>query len=145
MVSAQYAIIVSDFNSDITHALLAGAKESLMEHGVGADCIAVHHVPGAVELPLVAQWCAIANKADAIICLGAVIQGDTDHYQYVCQQVSMGCQQVMLTHNVPVIFGVLTVQTEAQALARIGGEHGHKGKEAALAAMQMVQLANAFK
>jgi 6,7-dimethyl-8-ribityllumazine synthase len=73
-----------------------------------------------------------------------VIQGDTDHYQYVCQQVSYGCQQVMLTYNIPVIFGVLTVQTEEQAISRIGGSHGHKGREAALAAIQMVQLAKEF-
>ena len=145
MIHAQYALVVSDFNSDITHALLAGAEDELRKHGVPETSITVYHVPGAVELPLVAQWCAKANKVDAIICLGAVIQGDTDHYQYVCQQVSYGCQKVMLTYNMPEIFGVLTVQTEEQAAARIGESDGHKGREAAITAIYMTQLAAEFQ
>jgi len=137
----QYALIVSDFNQDITQELLSGAADELKQHGVPISDIAVFHVPGAIELPLVAKWCAKSEKFVAIICLGAVIQGETDHYQYVCQQVSYGCQHVMLTHEVPVIFGVLTVKTEEEAKARIGGQHGHKGREAALAAIHMAELA----
>lgn len=141
MKPMHYALVVSDFNEEITHELQRGAEDELKAQGVLAEHITIYHVPGAVELPLVAKWCAKTNKFAAIICLGAVVQGDTDHYQYVCQQVSMGCQMVMLAHEVPVIFGVLTVQTEEQALARIGGSHGHKGREAASAAIQMATLA----
>lgn len=144
MLEMRYALIVSDFNADVTHALLDGAKDELNKHDVSDTRISIYHVPGAIELPLAAQWCAKTNKFDAIICLGAVIQGDTDHYQYVCEQVSFGCQKVMLNYNIPVIFGVLTVQTDEQAHARIGGIHGHKGREAALAAIQMTTLAKEF-
>jgi 6,7-dimethyl-8-ribityllumazine synthase len=140
----QYALIVSDFNQEITHELLNGAVAELLAHNVPKSAMHIYHVPGAVELPLTAQWCADTKKFAAIICLGAVIQGETDHYQYVCEQVSNGCQTVMLTRNLPVIFGVLTVQSEEQAMARIGGRHGHKGRDVALAALQMAALAKQF-
>ena len=97
-------------------------------------------VPGAIEIPLVAKLLAESNRYKAIIALGAVIRGETSHYDYVCDQVSQGCQKVMLDFNIPVIFGVLTTENEEQALARVGGVHGHKGIDAADAALEMIQV-----
>jgi len=136
----QFAIIVSQFNHTITDKLLEGTLARLQELGVDNTHLAVIHVPGAVEIPLTAQLLAKTKKYQAIICLGAVIRGDTDHYQYVCQQVSQGCQQVMLTHEIPIIFGVLTTDTVEQADDRVGGKEGHKGKDAADAAYAMATL-----
>ena len=134
------AIIVSRFNQEITQRLLQGAKERLSEVGLSHDQFPVTWVPGAIELPLAAQQFAKREEFGAIICLGAVIRGETDHYDYVCQQVSYGCQRVALDFDIPVIFGVLTTENEEQALARTGGAHGHKGREAADAAMEMIAL-----
>ncbi len=140
-MQTNYAIIVSQFNEEITSKLLEGALSRLQKHGVKNENIRVVHVPGAVEIPLTAKLLAKSNRFQAIISLGAVIRGDTDHYDYVCQQVSHGCQQVMLEHEVPVIFGILTTNTEEQALERVGGSHGHKGCDAADAAIAMVAVA----
>lgn len=137
-----YAIVVSEFNTDITSKLLSGALEQLQSKGVNSGCIDVIRVPGAVEIPLTAKLLAKTERYAAIICLGAVIRGDTDHYDYVCQQVSYGCQKVMLKYEVPVIFGVLTTNNEQQALDRVGGKEGHKGKDAADAAIAMVDVVN---
>lgn len=134
------AIVVSRFNAEITERLLDGAKSQLNSRGIDDQHITTVWVPGAVELPLAAQQFARSGCVQAIICLGAVIQGDTDHYDYVCQQVSYGCQRVSLTHNVPVIFGVLTTQNNSQALARVGGHHGHKGRDAADTALAMIDV-----
>lgn len=134
------AVVVSEFNSEITEELCDGAQARLLERGVVAENITVIRVPGAVEIPLAAKLLAKLKKYHAIICLGAVIRGETSHYDYVCQQVSQGCQQVMLSFDIPVIFGVLTTENEAQALARVGGIEGHKGREAADAALAMVTL-----
>lgn len=131
------AIIVSEFNQDITSKLLAGALERLKERGIAQEQIYTVKVPGAVEIPLTAQLLAKSKKYSAIICLGAVIRGDTDHYDYVCQQVSNGCQRVMLEQEVPVIFGILTTNTVEQAEDRVGGKEGHKGHDAADAALVM--------
>jgi 6,7-dimethyl-8-ribityllumazine synthase len=139
-MSAQFGIVVSDFNETITTKLLAGAVNRLKERGVPDSHVFVVHVPGAVEIPLTAQMLAKTKKYAAIICLGAVIRGDTDHYDYVCQQVSQGCQQVMLEHELPVIFGILTTNNERQAEERIGGAMGHKGVESADAAIMMVEV-----
>lgn len=139
-MQTNYAIIVSDFNNEITHALRDGAVTRLHDHGVIESQIKIVHVPGAIEIPLTAALLAKSQKFSAIICLGAVIKGETDHYDYVCQQVSYGCQQAMLQYQVPVIFGILTTSTYEQALDRIGGKHGHKGEEAANAAIQMVNV-----
>lgn len=136
----QFAIIVSEYNTDITDKLLAGAQERLIERGIPATNITVIKVPGAVEIPLTALWLAKTGKYAAIICLGAVIRGETSHYDYVCEQVSQGCQQVMMQYELPVIFGVLTTENFIQAEERVGGMHGHKGIEAADAAIQMVNL-----
>lgn len=136
----QFSIVVSEFNGHITEKLLDGALSRLTERGIDRDNIYVAKVPGAVEIPLIAKLLAKLNKYKAIICLGAVIRGDTDHYNYVCDQVSQGCQKVMLEFDVPVIFGVLTTNNDDQALARVGGEEGHKGIYAADAALQMAAL-----
>jgi len=139
-MSGRYAIVRSVFNADVTEKLLAGAVARLKEHGVDADNIIAIDVPGAVEIPLVAQLLAKTRHYSAIICLGAVIRGETSHYDYVCQQVSSGCQKVMLEYELPVIFGVLTTENDEQALERVGGKHGHKGIEAADAAVAMVKV-----
>jgi len=134
------AIIVSQFNSDITDKLLAGALSHLHTAGVSSHQISVIHVPGAVEIPLTAQLLAKTQQYQAIICLGAVIRGDTSHYDYVCEQVSQGCQRIMLDFSIPVIFGVLTTENFEQALDRVGGKEGHKGQEAAAAALSMINI-----
>jgi len=140
--SASIGIVVAEFNRQITDALLAGALSRLQLRGVARDNTQVVWVPGAIELPLMAQQMAKTRRYQAIICLGAVIRGDTDHYDYVCQSVAYGCQRVALDQSLPVIFGVLTTDTEEQAFARIGGSHGHKGEEAAEAALVMIRQLN---
>jgi 6,7-dimethyl-8-ribityllumazine synthase len=137
-------IVVSLFNSSITDRLYQGCLQSLLAHGVDKKDLTVVEVPGAFELPLVAKQLLSSNKFDAVIILGAVIRGETDHYDYVCQQVSAGCQQVSLEMKKPVIFGVLTTNNEDEALARVGGKHGHKGDDAAQAALMMVDIMNQF-
>lgn len=132
------AIVVSVFNAEITEKLLEGAISYLREKDL--TDIKIVKVPGAIEIPLVAKLLAKKKCYEAIICLGAVIRGETDHYQYVCQQVSAGCQEVMLTSETPVIFGVLTTDNEEQAEERAGGSAGHKGREAAEAALHMIAV-----
>ena len=137
MYSFPIAIIVSTFNESITSALKEGALKRLTELGFRSKDITLIEVPGAVEIPLVAQILAKKNQVHAIIALGAVIRGETSHYDYVCEQVSMGCQKVMLDYSLPVIFGVLTTENEEQALDRVGGKHGHKGRDSADCAVMM--------
>lgn len=132
------AIVVSRFNTEVTEKLLAGAVTRLDELGITAANVCL--VPGAVEIPLIAQQLAKSQRYDAVIALGAVIRGETTHYDYVCQQVSYGCQKVALEQQLPVIFGVLTTENDEQALERVGGSHGHKGRDAADAAIEMIQL-----
>ena len=134
------AIVVSRFNEEITHKLYEGAITRLKELEFSEDQVTFIFVPGAVEIPLVAKRLAKKNTYEAIVCLGAVIRGETSHYDYVCEQVSRGCQQVSLKENIPVIFGVLTTENETQALARCGGAHGHKGRDAIDAAFEMVSI-----
>src|SRR3990167_5442588 len=109
-------IITSRFNETITEKLKSGAIEQLTKLNITSDHYDLFDVPGAIEIPLIAKQCAMSEKYDAIICLGAVIRGETTHYDYVCEQVSTGCQKVMMELNIPVIFGVLTTENEAQAL-----------------------------
>ena len=134
------AVVVSLFNEIITQALLDGALVRLQELGIDVAEVPVTCVPGAVELPIVAQQYAKSEQYDAVICLGAVIRGETSHYDYVCQQVSDGCQRVALENKIPIIFGVLTTENADQAFERVGGKHGHKGKDAVDAAVEMVSL-----
>lgn len=138
------AIITSLFNQPITDALKEGAHQRLLEQGCQPTNIDHFSVPGAVEIPLIAKKLAIKDQHHAIITLGAVIRGETTHYDYVCQQVSNGIQQVALDHLIPVIFGILTTENSDQARERLGGNHGHKGKDAADTALEMVQLIDAI-
>lgn len=131
------ALVVSTFNEPITGALKQGAVERLTELGFSSSDITLVEVPGAVEIPFVAQKLAKMNQVRVIVALGAVIRGETSHYDYVCDQVSQGCQRVMLDFDIPVIFGVLTTENDAQAWDRLGGRHGHKGKEAIDCAVTM--------
>jgi 6,7-dimethyl-8-ribityllumazine synthase len=130
-------IVVSQWNIRVTQELLKGALKRLMDCGFAIDDITVVEVPGAVEIPIVIKKLAKSNKYQALIALGAVIRGETSHYDYVCEQVSQGCQRVSLDYDLPVIFGVLTTENEAQAWDRLGGNHGHKGIEAAECALAM--------
>jgi len=134
------AIIVSDFHSEITDQLLSGSLSTLIKFGIDENNIKVLKVPGAIEIPLIAKFLAMKKKYDAIICLGAVIRGETSHYEYVCQQVSHGCQKIMLEFNIPIIFGVLTTENLKQAKERSSEAKKHKGIEAAHAAINMIAL-----
>jgi len=134
------AIIVAQFNQEITAELKKGAIHRLTTCGFTSNDITVVEVPGAVEIPLVAKRLAKKNEYGAIIALGAVIRGETSHYDYVCQQVSEGCQQVALGFEIPVVFGVLTTENEEQAWDRLGGNHGHKGEDAADCALSMYAI-----
>ena len=132
-----FGIVVSDWNHEITWALLKEALITLRKHGVDDKRIVVSHVPGSFELPLGAQILADNSNADAVICLGCVIQGETPHFTYICQGVTQGIMQLNLDYNIPFIFGVLTTENRQQALDRAGGKHGNKGTEAALTAIKM--------
>ncbi|NKB46700.1 MAG: 6,7-dimethyl-8-ribityllumazine synthase [Legionellales bacterium] len=134
------ALIVSRFNQSITDRLLQGAMLRLQQLNFPDEHVTVIEVPGAVEIPLIAKRLAQRQTFAAIVTLGAVIRGETSHYDYVCEQVSQGCQRVSLDYDVPVIFGVLTTDDVEQARARVGGAHGHKGREAIDAAVEMVSL-----
>ena len=136
----QFAIIVARFNSMITEALLAGCKETLVRHGVAREQLDVVWVPGSFEIPLVAKSLARTGRYVAVICLGCVIRGETDHYDHVAGQAASGLMQAGLSTGVPVIFGVLTTDTVDQALNRAGLKGGNKGGDAALSAIEMVNL-----
>jgi 6,7-dimethyl-8-ribityllumazine synthase len=138
--SDQYAIVVSRFNEIITGKLLEGAIASLKKHGVDEKKITVLWVPGAVEIPLVAKKVAKSKKYSAIITLGAVIKGQTQHFDYVCSLVSSGVSSVNLEFEIPVIFGVLTTENMEQAFDRSGGKMGNKGHECAVTAIELVSL-----
>ena len=137
---ASYAIVVSRFNEFITGKLLAGAIDNLQRHGASDDQITIVWVPGAIEITLAAKKLASNGKYSAVICLGAVIRGQTSHFDYVCQQISRGVGQVNYDTNVPTIFGVLTCDTIEQAVERAGTKQGNTGSSAALSAMEMVNL-----
>ncbi len=137
------AIAVSQFNKSITDRLLAGAMEALLESNVREEDVTVTRVPGTFELPLASKWLAQTGKYDAVVALGAVIRGETPHFDYICSQASRGIMQVSLETGVPVIFGVLTCDNLEQAVERAGGRAGNKGAEAALAGLEMAALADA--
>lgn len=136
----RFAIVASKFNHEIVERLATGAKDGLHRHGIAEDAVDLAWVPGAFELPLIAQRLAASKKYAAIICLGAVIRGDTDHYDYVCRAATDGVLQAGLSTGVPVLFGVLTCDTDEQALDRAGGKAGNKGFDVAVAAIEMVNL-----
>ncbi len=133
-------IVVSRFNSFISEKLLEGALDSLVRSGVDDGDIDVARVPGAFEIPLIAQGMARSGKYDAVICLGVVIRGATPHFDYVAGEVAKGTAQVMLDTGVPVLFGVLTTETIEQAIERAGSKAGNKGSEVAVAALEMISL-----
>jgi 6,7-dimethyl-8-ribityllumazine synthase len=136
------AIVISRFNEEVTKKLHDGAIERLRELGFPDDRITIAWVPGAIEIPLTAQRLARSGKYEAIVCLGAVIYGETRHFDYVCEQVSQGCQHVALHEDIPVIFGVMTTNNYEQALDRVGGKKGHMGRSAVDAAYEMVSVLN---
>ena len=136
----KFGIVVSRFNEFITSKLLSGAKDALVRHGVADDDISVAWVPGAFEIPLVAQKMAKSDKYDAVICLGAVIKGSTSHYDYVCAEVSKGIAAVSLEAQIPVMFGVVTTDNIEQAIERAGTKAGNKGYDCALGAIEMINL-----
>jgi 6,7-dimethyl-8-ribityllumazine synthase len=138
----RFAIAVARFNKDVTEELLRGAETALKKHD--AVDVTVAWVPGAYELPLVGKKFAASGRVDAVICLGAVIRGETAHFEYVAGEAAAGITRASLDTGVPVIFGVLTVDNREQALDRLGGKEGHKGEEAALTAIEMVSLLRAI-
>lgn len=139
-----YAIVVARFNDLVTERLLDGALDTLRRHGVAEENLTVAWVPGSFEIPLAAEALAKTGKYGAVICLGAVIQGQTTHHEYINHQVAASIMQLNHEYGIPVTFGVLTCQSMEQALDRAGGKAGNKGHEAALAAVEMVQLLKAI-
>lgn len=137
---ARFAIVNARFNEFITNKLLSGALDALERHGAAAGNITVAWVPGAFEIPLVAAKLARSGDYDAIICLGAVIRGGTPHFDYVCAEVSKGIAHVGLETGIPTIFGVLTTETIEQAIERAGTKAGNKGFDAAVSAIEMINL-----
>lgn len=139
------AIVTARFNAHVTGKLYEGCDAELAAHGLpGAEVLSVE-VPGCYELPIVAKTLAASGRYDAVICLGAVIRGDTPHFDYVSSETASGIQRAALDTGVPVIFGVLTTDNEEQAMARVGGAAGHKGREAALTAIEMVHTMRALR
>lgn len=138
----KFGIVVAEWNTEITEALYQGAFNTLIKHGANEDNILKKYVPGTFELTLGAQLMAENTDVDAIIVLGCVIQGETRHFDFICQGVTHGITEVNITYNLPVIFGVLTTDNQQQALDRAGGKHGNKGDEAAITAIKMVSLKN---
>ena len=133
-------IVAGRFNEFITSKLVGGAMDGLLRHDVKDEDVDIAWVPGAFEIPLVASKMAKSGKYDAVICLGAVIRGDTTHYDYVCNEVSKGNATVSLESGIPVMFGVLTTENIEQAIARAGSKGGNKGYDCALGAVEMVNL-----
>ena len=133
-------IVVSHFNQSVTEQLLAGALEALTRHGVAAENVRVVHVPGAFEVPFAARRLAAGGGFDALICLGAVIRGETPHFDYIAAEVTRGIGRVVEDHSLPIAFGVLTTDTVEQAFDRAGAHHGNKGYEAAVTAIEMARL-----
>ncbi len=137
---ARFALVVSRFNSFITEKLLDGALDALRRHGADEDHLTVAWCPGSYEVPLVARRMAASGDYDAVICLGAVIRGATYHFELVAQTVARGVTQAAMESGVPVLFGVITTDTIEQAIERAGTKAGNKGADAALAAIEMVDL-----
>lgn len=138
-------IVASRFNEIITSKLIDGAADGLSRHGVDLDTVDLAWVPGAFEVPVTAKKMAESGKYDAIICLGAVIRGETDHYDHVATEVTKGISQVALSVGIPVLYGILTTDTVEQALNRAGLKSGNKGFECALAALELTSLFNKIK
>lgn len=138
--NSKFAIVVAEWNEEVTESLYNGAFETLIAQGALAENIIRKDVPGSFELSLGAQKMAENKDIDAVICIGCVIQGETKHFDFICSAVANGITSVSLKFNKPVIFGVLTPNTQKQALDRAGGKHGNKGDEAAITAIKMLSL-----
>jgi len=137
---ARFAIVRATFYEDLADRLTEGALRGLAEEGIASPNVEVHDVPGAFELPLAAKACALSRRYDGVVCLGAVIRGETDHYDYVCSAAAQGIEQAQLETGVPCAFGVLTVENMEQALARAGGGKRDQGYDAARTAVRMARL-----
>lgn len=142
---AKIAIVASRFNEFITKELIGGAEDTLVRHNVDTKDIDVYRVPGAFEIPAICNKIAEKGKYDAVITLGAVIRGSTPHFDYVAAEVSKGVASVSMKYNMPVIFGVLTTDTIEQAVERAGTKAGNKGSDAAMAALEMINLYKGIK
>lgn len=140
----KFGIVWAEWNHGITHALMQGAYDTLVKHGAKEENIVTKTVPGAFELTLGAQYLAEFSNVDAVICIGCVIQGDTKHFDFICDAVAKGITDLNIKFNLPVIFGVLTPNTQQQAEDRAGGKHGNKGDEAAVTAIKMLGLRKSF-
>ncbi|MCE3227898.1 MAG: 6,7-dimethyl-8-ribityllumazine synthase [Bacteroidetes bacterium] len=140
----KFGIVWAEWNEEITGAMKDGAFKTLVANGVAVDDIIVKAVPGSFELTLGAQWMLENTEADAVICIGCVIQGETRHFDFICNAVANGITQLNIEHSTPVIFGVLTPNDQQQAIDRAGGKHGNKGDEAAITAIKMVVLEDSF-
>ena len=134
------AVVAAEWNPQVTDALLQGAVDTLRQHGVHEENIRVFRVPGTYELSYAADTLAELDTIDAVICIGCVIQGETRHFEFICQAVSQGLTNVALANHKPIIFSVLTCDTMEQALDRAGGRHGNKGVEGAIAALKMLRF-----
>jgi 6,7-dimethyl-8-ribityllumazine synthase len=140
----RFGIVVAEWNNEITEALYLGAEQTLLKHGTKKEHIIKRYVPGTFELTLGAQLMAETGQVDAVIVLGTVIQGETRHFDFICQGVTQGITELNIKYNLPFIFGVLTTDNKQQALDRAGGKHGNKGDEAAVTAIKMVALKNSM-
>lgn len=138
-------LVVSKWNPEVTGSMRDAAIQTLTEAGVLPDNIQVYEVPGTYELSLGAAWCLEHEPVDAVICIGCVIQGETRHFDFICEATAQGIMRLGLDYQKPVIFGVLTPNTQEQAMARAGGKYGNKGAEAAVAALEMIDLRRRFR
>ncbi|MCF8379989.1 MAG: 6,7-dimethyl-8-ribityllumazine synthase [Bacteroidales bacterium] len=141
----KFGIAVAEWNEEITGALLKAAVDTLKKHKVKDENIFIEWVPGSFELVLGAQYFAEFSDVDAVIVLGCVIQGETRHFDFICQGVTQGITELNMKYNLPFVFGLLTTNDQQQALDRAGGKHGNKGDEAAVTAIRMVGLGNRFR
>lgn len=136
----RYALVASRFNERIVERLVSGARDTLLRHGVAEEDLSVLRVPGAWEIPLALDELARSGNVDGLVALGVVIRGETPHFEYVCAEAAKGIARVSREHHIPVGFGLLTCDTSSQAEERAGGKAGNKGREAALAALEMTDL-----
>jgi 6,7-dimethyl-8-ribityllumazine synthase len=141
----EFAICVATFYEDLAKRLVNGAVEAFSDNGVSAASVHVHEVPGAFELPLAAKWCAESGRFAGIACVGVVIRGETDHYDFICAESARGIQDVQLGTGVPCAFGVITCDTREQAEARAGGGQRDQGRDAALAVLRMASLRDSLR
>jgi 6,7-dimethyl-8-ribityllumazine synthase len=141
----EFAVCVATFYEDLAEKLINGSVEAFGEEGVAPTSVHTYEVPGASELPVAAKWCAESDRFDGVACLGVVIRGETNHYDYVCAEAASGIQRVQLDTGVPCAFGVITCETREQAEARAGGDKRDQGRNAAIAVMRMAKLRAEFQ